>query len=638
MMKCSNIMEPIRIGNKIMRNRIMMAPMESRLNTMHGDVTPAMVDYYAERARGGSGAVVVENTYVDNKSARSGIISSGLYSEHMVAGKNLLAEGIKEFGALAILQLSHGGPQASPLANDGPILIPSEWEGMQFDKEYQVLTKEMIIEIEDSFALAAQRACTAEFDGIEIHAAHGYLLSSFLSPFKNNRTDEYGGSAENRARIILEIIEKIRRAVSPGFIVGVRMNAIDGVPNGVDVELAKETAKLFEDKVDYLSISAGIGPTVGTKLIPPLYVKDPTVLEEVCAVAETITKTPVFCMAGFNADTAISAMERGVMDGVVIGRALVADPELPMKIKEGRIEDIRPCCRGNEGCFSRMLKGQAIRCEINPQCGQEKRYEIKKTNEPKKVLVIGGGAAGIECARVADMIGHDVILAERSATLGGHLNEAGIPGFKGHTSKFMKWQINMLEKSNVDVRVNCEITEDNIDSFGADVIVAAIGSEYIVPRIPGADRCVAPDKVLRKGDDTTGKNVVVIGAGLVGAETALYLAEKGNKVTVIEMRDSIAPENDPVAAGVLADKLAENGVTVCLREEAIEICADYSVKTRTANGEGIHAAEMVVMAVGLKAEEQAIKAKADIRVIGDAKRAAKIYDCIHEAWFTAFNI
>jgi len=282
------LLEQIKIRNTVMRNRIVMAPMEARLNMPDGGVSKEMIEYYKARAHGGAGAVIIENTYIDEFSSRSGIISSGFYSDHMIAGKSLLADAIREEGALAIMQLSHGGPQANPAANNSPVLYPSLYTAPSAGKEYQVLTEAQIGEIEDSFAQASRRACWAGFNGVEFHAAHGYLLSSFLSPLRNQREDQYGGSVENRARILIEVLKKARKNVDCDFILGVRMNISDGLEGGMTEELAAETAKLIAPYVDYINLSAGFSETCGKVMITPCYVDAPTLASQIRNVYQEI--------------------------------------------------------------------------------------------------------------------------------------------------------------------------------------------------------------------------------------------------------------------------------------------------------------------------------------------------------------
>ena len=635
------LLQPLQIRNTTMRNRIVMAAMEARLNTPDGSVTHEMIDYYAARARGGAGAVVIENTYIDAFSSRSGIISSGIYSDHMIAGKSLLADAIRDEGALAILQLSHGGPQANPAANSYPVLTPSLYPGIQTAKENQVLTVRQIQEIEEAFAQAARRAYFAGFHGVELHAAHGYLLSSFLSPLRNLRQDEYGVTPEGRARIVVEIIEKIRPLVSRDFIVGVRMNVTDGIPGGVDTELACRTAKLLEEHADYLSVSGGFSETCGDVMITPNYVPAPTLAEQIAAVKRAVSQIPVFGVGALDYASAEQCLKNDWFDAAVFGRAMIADPEWPNKLAAGCPGEIRSCCRGNEGCFSRMLKGLPIRCEVNPACGQEAKYRIEKTAAPRNVVVVGGGVAGMECARLGALMGHHVTLLEKERELGGHLIEAGAPDFKSGTKKLLDWQVHQLEKCGVDVRLQTAATAELLESLRADWVILAVGSSYLIPPIPGIEHAMTPDQAL-KHPETVGSRVVIIGGGMVGAETALSLSENGrHTVTLLEMREEVAPEHDPVARSVLEKRLRKNGVTLCFRSTATEIHSGGAAYTDPQGKVVMVPADTVVIAAGLRAntpQQYTGARKAEVRMVGDCSRVGKIYQAMHGAWKTMFDL
>lgn len=640
-MESRKLLQPVKLRQTWMRNRIVMAAMETRLSAPDGSVTQAQIDYYQARSRGGAGAVVVENTYIDNRSSRSGIISSGLYNDHLTAGKNLLAQAIKDEGALAILQLSHGGPQANPAANDYPILTPSFYEGLSTEKECKALSIREIEQIEDDFAQAAYRAFLAEFDGVELHAAHGYLLSSFLSPLRNLREDDYGSNVQGRARIVIRILEKARALVGDRFILGVRLNATDGKEGGVQPQLACETAKLLAGYADYLSVSGGLSETCGEVMITPNYVPAPTLAPLIRQVKQNVKNIPVFGVGALDYQSAEQCLQEEDFDVAVFGRAMIADPLWPNKLKEGRPEDIRSCCRGNEGCFSRMLHNLPIRCEINPACGQEAAYKIKKTKAPKNIIVIGGGIAGMECARLGARMGHNVRLFERSGTLGGHICEASEASFKTGTRNVLNWLITQLQKADVDIHFNTEVTPQLLEEYKADVVIAAVGSKYFIPPIPGAQNAMLPDEALLHSE-RTGQKIVVVGGGMVGAETALHLCNDNQKqITVLEMRSALAPEHDPVARDILTQQLIEKGVTIMLNCRAARI-DDDKVWYTDVNGDSMQLeCDTVVMATGLQADKEQTKlfeGLSNVRFVGDCERAAKMYQAMHGAWRTMLTL
>jgi len=375
-----------------------LPPMETRLNMPNGDVTREMIDYYAERAGGGAAALIVENTFIDDKESRSSLISSGLYSDHLIAGKNLLAEAIQDGGALAILQLSHGGRQAIEAATGLQPVAPSAIACKVIGRMPRALEIDEIEVIEDAFADAAERAQKAGFDGVEIHGAHGYLIFSFLSPYSNIREDSYGGSVENRARFARNILRKVRKRVGEDFIVGFRISGTDFIPGGFSLDMACETVPMLEKYIDYIHVSGGIYETSSFGSIVPLYGPMGGLIEHAAAVKKC-AQIPVIAVGSLDVPLGEKALRDGKADIVALGRAMIADPDIANKIEQGREEDIRPCFRGHEGCLSRFPAGCTIRCEVNPACGREREYKMQKAAEPKRVLIAGGGLAGMEAAR-----------------------------------------------------------------------------------------------------------------------------------------------------------------------------------------------------------------------------------------------
>jgi len=629
------ILEPIRVGNYTLKNRIVMAPMETRLNTIHGDVTTELVDYYAERARGGVAAIIVENTFVDNKESRSSLISSGFYSDHLIRGKNYLAEAIQDNGSLAILQLSHGGRQANGLANPLQPVAPSAVMCAVTQRMPRALSIPEIIEIEDAFAQAARRAKQAGFNGVEMHAAHGYLLCSFLSPYTNKRTDEYGGGIENRARILINILKKTRDLVGYDFIVGVRISGSEFIEGGITIKESCALMPLINEQIDYIHVSGSIYESAALHNITSMYMPAGEFIQFARAV-KNVTDKPVITVGSLNAKMGEQVLLDGDADIIALGRPLIADPYLPLKLVKGEPENIRPCCRGNEGCISRFYSGKSIRCEVNPACGREREFRIKQTAHPKKIVIAGGGIAGMEAARIADLMGHHVVLLEQSAMLGGHLIEGGVPDFKERTAGFLDWLLLQLKKSKVDVRLNTAATPDLVRSLKPDALIVAVGSHYIDPPIEGIARAIHADEALLEG--AKGQRVVVIGGGLVGAETALTLAEAGKDVTVIEMLDEIVPDHEAGARASLKYRLEGEKARVLTGRKVSKITPEAVICEC-----GLEApCDVVVNATGLAANAKEADALLGVipetYVIGDCRSARKIYNATQEAWKTIFDI
>lgn len=637
------LLEPFNLGKKLLRNRIVMPPMETRLSRPDGSVTKAMIDYYAERARGGVGAVIVENTFIDDKESRGSISSSGLHSDHMIAGKGELAEAIKANGAVALIQIAHDGRQSVPGATGRQPVAPSAIPCKAVGVMPREMTLAEIEEVQDAFAEAARRAKQARFDGVEVHGAHGYLIGSFLSPYTNKRKDKYGGSLENRARFALEVIEKVRAKAGDDFIVGYRISADEFVTGGLTLDETSQFAGMLEAAgIDYIHVSAGIYES-GHHIVPPLYLEKAHLVH----LAEGIKKAvgvPVITVGAHDIYTAEEALQKGKADLVAMGRALIADPELPSKLAADRVADIRPCIRGNEGCSSRFDTAETQRCEVNPACGREAEFKITPAAKKKRVVVIGGGIAGLEAARVAALRGHEVTIIEKDDKLGGHLVEATIPRFKEKTKLLLDWAINQVCQGGVKVQLKTEATPSLIRSLKPEALIVAVGSDFIIPPVPGCDKACAivADKVLL-GEQAVGDRVVVVGAGLIGCETALYLADElAKRVTIVEMLDEMLVGVSGMVQAALKEKLEEAGVEVYLGWRLDEVTDWGVICSDKARQKHEMEADSVVLATGLGARGEAVDQfrglAPEVYAIGDCVEARKIYHCFEEAWRAALRI
>lgn len=630
-----NLLEPIKVGNKVLRNRMVMPAIETRLSNMDGTSTKVMAEHYGARARGGASMIIVENTFVDNKASRSSLVSSGISSDHHIASKYLVSEAIKEHGAVAILQLSHGGRQARIGATEYHAVAPSNvpYAG----NEPISLTVPEIKEIEDSFADAAFRAKEAGFDGVEIHGAHGYLICSFLSPCTNKRDDEYGGTAEKRGVFPRNIIKKVREKVGKDFIIGYRISGAEFVDGGLTIEDTIAFAKTIENEVDYIHVSAGNYESMATHMIAPLYVKQGYIID-LAAEMKKAVNIPVIGVGAMNVELGEKALRENKADIIAYGRPLLADPEIPNKLIEGRTEDIRPCMRGHEGCISLFFKGCPVRCEVNPQVGRDKEYEISRTNDPKNLIVIGGGMAGMEAARVADKMGHKVTLFEKSNLLGGRFLEATEPEFKKEGRGVLEWLKTQIDKSGVEVRMNQEITGQMIKDMKTDAVIVATGSDYIRLPIEGMEKAISPNEILFDVNKAEG-SVAIIGGGLIGCETALHLAQSNKKVGVFEMREDIALDDEPLSQIALKTKLAECDVDIHTNSKVVQILDDGVFYIQDGE-EAKYEADTVVFATGLGSipTEEFNNVAPRVIKIGDAVQGRKIFNCFHEAWSAVRSI
>ncbi|MDD5524354.1 MAG: FAD-dependent oxidoreductase [Smithella sp.] len=531
----NKLLEPVKIGSLTLRNRIVLAPMGTYYIAADGSVTKRLIDYHTRFAKGGIGLIIPEGTCVDE--LESSVMSPCLATSHnrYMPGLNELAESVKEQGAAIFGQISHAGHQTKIENIKGLIPVaPSAIASQFFGVVPKELNKDKITEIQESFVEAALRLQTARYDGTEIHGANGYLLTQFLSPRTNKRKDKYGGSIENRARMSLEIIEKVRAKTKPDFVVGYRLCAHERLPGGITPEDVVAFAKMLEKAgVDYIHVTTGVSDSM-LYAFPPMYVSRGLNTPLAQMVKEAVN-VPVMCAGTFTTESGSQAVKEGKTDLVVIGRGHLADPELSAKLMNGREEDIRPCIRCN-GCMGRSIDYRPLDCDVNPSLGRSDRI-VTKTDTPKKVVVVGGGISGMEAARLAAEQGHRVTLLEQNAELGGYILPAMVPEFKQDIRTLLTWLKTQIKKEKVDVRLNCNATPELVKGEKPDVLILAVGSDYVVPPgIQSSKNLLFPPDVFL-GKKEIGEQVVIVGGGQEGCETALYIAENlKKKVTIIEKR------------------------------------------------------------------------------------------------------
>jgi 2,4-dienoyl-CoA reductase-like NADH-dependent reductase (Old Yellow Enzyme family)/thioredoxin reductase len=637
------ILEPIKVGTVLLRNRMVMAPMETMHTNADGSVSQDMVDYYVERARGGIGLIVVQNSAVDTIASRSTFAQLCVNSDHLMPGLAKLAEACKLEGAAIVIQLGHGGRQTRPVCVPGtqivaPSPVPLEVPGGVPGAMPKEIALEEIEEVQNAFANAARRAKMAGLDGVEIHGAHGYLIGEFISPKTNRRRDKYGGSLENRARFALEIIARVRAMVGQDFMVGFRMSADEFTPNGLTLDEAVPYAKLIANAgVDYIHVSAGTYES-RPHLFPIMYYGRGHLLHLADGIKRAVQNVPIIAVGALNAEMGEKALQEGKADLIAFGRGLLADPELPNKIASNRIEDITPCILGNEGCTNRLGQGRPMRCEVNPAVGREAAFRMTPAATKKKVMVIGGGIAGMEAARTAALKGHDVTLVEKTDRLGGHLIAASVPKFKRTVKELLSWAEKQVNKGNIKVRLNTEATPGLVKEAKPDVLIVAVGSIYKTPSIPSSDKAnVVTGIEVLLGQKKTGDEVVVVGGGTVGSEAALYIAEElKKKVTIVEMLDDILIGHELLNKTVLKERLQTAGVTIhtgwILREikDRGIVCEDKNWQMQKIP------TDTVVICTGFEPRKDMVEEfkslAPEVYVIGDCVAPRRIYNAFEDAW------
>jgi len=657
------LFEPAYIGKLELKNRIAMAPMGIvGMATPQGGFSQRAIDYYVERAKGGVGLIITSLCKVENEIERLPPGALPVVTEHplhFMKTASELTERVHAYGTKIFLQLNVGlGRVANPhLLETHPIApspIPNYWDPSITCRE---LTTEEVETLVRKTIEAAEIAALSGFDGVDIHAVHeGYLLDQFAIALFNRRTDKYGGDLEGRLRFATEIVRGIKKRLGRDFPVSLRYSvksfikdwnqgALPGedfVEKGRDLEEGLEAAKILE-KAGYDAFNMDNGSYDAWYWAhPPNYMEYGFNLPFSAKLKEVVS-VPVMVAGRINyPDIAEKALEEGKADIVVLGRPLLADPYWPKKAMVGAVEDIRPCVGCHDGCLGRGVElGRGISCAVNPACARERDYEIYPAVKPKRVMIIGGGIAGMEAARVAALRGHHVELYEKNGELGGHLIEASVPDFKKDLRRLLEWYKRQLEKLNVKIYLNTEVTPELIEEKKPDVVILATGSKPIVPKIPGVERenvVTAIDVLLGKKE--VGENVVVVGGGLVGCETALWLAKQGKRVTIVEMLKELMSAGAYVSHAnkkMLIDLLKFHKVKIMTNTALLEITDEGAVVIdRNSLKKTTIPADTVVLAMGLCPNRelyQTIQDKvAEVYLIGDARKPLNIMNAVWDAY------
>ena len=651
-MKYENLFQSIRIKNLILKNRVVMAPMSTQFASPDGSVTEQLIDYLEERAKGGVGMIITGYTFIDSKLSKASVNQLGCHCDAVVPGLNALAERIRPYGTMVFLQLCHAGRQTDrnvigqlPV---GPSTIVDK-EGEEITRE---LTYEEIEEIIEAFGLAAQRAKQAGFDGVEIHGAHGYLINQFMSDYTNRRTDAYGGDITGRMRFPLDVLGKVREYVGQDYPVGFRINGSDYLElkeeelkaEGMTLPTAREMGKILEESgIDYLHVSAGIGETVETAC-QPMYFPEGYNVHLAEGIKRELT-VPVITVGSItDPDMAEEIVATGRADLVALGRALIADPHFCEKARFDRSEQILRCIRCNE-CIHRTGSLKELRCSVNPRTGNESWFTLVPAKQKKRVLVVGGGPGGMEAARVAALRGHEVTLFEKEGQLGGKLLPASAPVFKKDLKHLVEYYLRQIEHLGIRVILNEKASPETIQNLTPQVVILATGSDQMVPDVPGVqnESVFFSLDILGGKSELHGNSVVVMGGGTVGCETAIFLAQAGKNVTMVEALEEILLEesNDINKAG-LARKLRESEVKIltgCLIEEIVRegVFVRENRETRR-----LLEADSVVLSTGFISKRELyerLKYEFEgVYSVGDCVEPRKILDAVHEAALIAYSV
>ena len=634
--KLDRLFQPGTIGGMTVPNRIVMPPMVTEYAAPGGYITPTIANYYAERAKGGTGLVIVEAACVDPR-GRAFSRQIGIYDDEFLPGLRELAGAIKASGARAAIQIHHAGMSTGPKVTGSAPLGPSAI-AMRGYEPAQEMSAEDIRSSVQAFASAALRVKQAGFEGVEIHAAHMYLLAQFLSPAWNLRQDSYGGSVENRARVLVETIWAIREVVGGEYPVWCRINGEEYGQEGQGITLAeaKFISRLAEEAgSDAISVSCFGWGHYGQVNMPA----SPGALLPLSQAIKEEVSVPVMAVGRLDPRLGEVALKDGRADYIAIGRALITDAYLPMKATRGELEDVTPCI----SCYRCLPFGgdqSGMKCSTNAALGHED-IRPSPAPQPLKVLVVGGGPAGMEAARVAALRGHNVTLVERDQDLGGQLALACRPRHQNRYPTLLRYLRKQLSKLGVQVELGQEATPETVSRLQPDAVVVATGASPLIPHIPGVTGRAATAHDVLAGRTPVGQRAVVIGGGRVGLRTAQFLAEQGKKVTLLEQGGRLGQRFTGLVRRPLFDLLTELGVELVTGARAEEI-TEAGVMAAVGQAQQLFEADTVVLASGTAPNTvlfHALEGKVPrIHRIGDSQERGNILQAIAAGYRTGMEL
>lgn len=638
----AHLFQPLRLGRTVLKNRIEAAPVSVANLTPQAHFTPDNIAIFERKAKGGAAIVNMGEARIDLKTGISHLLCLALDDPEVMPSLILATDAIRRHNAIPAIEILHPGGRANPEYYDGPIWAPSDAPG-HLGKDYTSLDEKTIDYIVNCFANAAEMAWLGGVEMVMIHGGHGWLLHEFLSPLNNHRTDKFGGSLENRARISLMVVDAIRRRC-PELLIEFRLSGSELVEGGLTIDDQVEFAKLLDGKVDLIHVTAGTFhyPETNQHMVPSMFHPFGVNVEFAAAIKKAV-KTPVAVVGGLDEPELMEqVLAEGKADIIAVGRSIIADAQMPGKLRGGRADDVTPCIRCNH-CISESFvpyvkySSRLTRCSVNPVAGREyTEKDVCPALIPKKVLVIGGGPAGMEAAITLADRGHQVILAEKSGRLGGAIRFAGHVSFKSKLDQLMQVLIRRVERRKITVMLNTGMTPELARSLRPDAIVCAIGADPIVPPVPGVDLEIAVSAVgMHEHMEEIGQNVVILGGGLVGCEESILLGELGKKVTVLEMKPELCRDAPFLHHEAVLLEMERLGITARTGMRCTGILPDGV--TAEQDGKEIKLpADTVIIAAGLAPkldEAESFRSCApEFWKIGDCRQARNVRLAIHEGY------
>lgn len=635
----SVIFQPYRLGPILLRNRMVMPAIGTEY-ARDGFVTERLIRYYERRAQGGVGLIHVEFCAVD-AGGQTNSNQPRLDDDRFIPGLRELVQRLHRLGVPVVLQLAHAGRQMSQKLSGRQPVAPSAIPCPLIRSTPRALETEEVEQLSERFAQAAGRARDAGFDGVQLHGAHGYLLHSFVSPTSNHRSDRFGGSWENRIRFPLQTLEKVRAAVGPDYLVGYKISAREYMEDGLTIEDTTELAKELERHgIDYIEVSSGTYAHMHHIIQPMIFPRG--CLVPFAAHMKRHLHIPVVAVGRINdPEVAEDIVRRGDADLVAVGRGLLADPDLPVKASEGRLEDIRRCVACNE-CMSLLFQLKDVACLINPELGRERELDMRPVAVRKRVLIAGAGPAGLQAAITASEKGHEVILCERENWLGGKLPIVGAPPGKSEYADYRKYLLAQLGKSNVRVLLGTSVTRRLVQELRPTDVIFATGARAVTPDLPGvhARHVFTADDALRQ--TIPGPRVVVLGASGTGCETAQFLHKAGHEVTVVARSNKAARSIEPITRAVVLEEMRKAGIRMMFGLDCREITPS-SVRCARADGQPLEIdCDSVVLARGYVSDDSLAReldgCGCQVHTVGDAVEPRRILEAITEAVLCAIAL
>lgn len=631
-MEFSRLFQPLTIRSLRLKNRIIMPCLDPGFAGAGGAVNDRLIEYFTRRAKGGAAFIMVGPAVIDPIGV-GGTFEFRIYREEILEGIARLVDGIHRCGVPVGLQMHHAGRQANPDLIEGSPVAPSAIPCPVRKTNPRALSITEIEGIVKAYGDYARKVKEVGFDAVEVHGSHGYLIAEFLSSFANAREDTYGGSLENRTRFGREVLREVRRNVGPDFPIFFRLAGEEHVPGGLTQEETPLIARQMEEAgADVIHVSAGTYRTAEW-IVPPMTLPRGCNVPAARGIKQKV-RIPVAVAGRINGpELAEEILQKGEADIIAMARGLVADPDLPLKAMDGKAEEIRRCIACNV-CIDRLFWEKDIVCTVNPEVGREREFELKPAQVSKRVLVIGGGPGGLEAARVARLRGHTVSLFEEGHELGGRIKAAFQASFKQELRGIGDYYEATLKKLGVDVHLGVKVTPDLALTWKPDAVVIATGSMPITPAIPGIELphvVQAVDVLLGKA--RVGEAVAVIGGGTVGCEVASFLAEKGVRLTVIEMLPYVAHGIPRLLGKLLKDEMKQMGIRILTQSKVIEVKKD-EVIYETGGQRASLPADWVVLAVGARPRGELVPPLKNLfpqtYVVGDCLEPRKALEAIYE--------